>query len=191
MSAIVEAFSLSHAQILDGVTPFQTGTLAQADGYDVYGVNDGSLAPDTGEYQNEGDDVELSYWPWLNHATVTVQAGFLSFPLLATLTGRATSSSSGASGLSYFADLWHEDSINVAPKPMLMRMPSKDHLGVVRTLVIGLYRVTFRPIMFDGPQYKNGLKVTYGGQANYSTVDELGAAFADGKKRVGRLISLI
>lgn len=191
MSAIVEAFSLSHAQILDGATAFQTATLASADGFDVYGVNDGSIDPDVGEYQNEGDDVELSYWPWLNHATINVQAGFLSFPLVATLTGRPISSSSSASGLSYFTDLWHEDSLNVSPKPMILRMPSKDHLGEVRTLVIGLYRVTFKPITFDGPSYKNGLKSNYGGRANYSTVDETGVAFPDGKKRVGRLISLI
>mgnify|MGYP001550950155 FL=1 len=191
MSAIIEAFSLSHAQVLDGSTPFETATLASADEYDIYGVNDGSLDPDVGEYANEGDDVELSYWPWLNHAQVNVKAGFLSFPLLATLTGRPVSSSSGANGLSYFTDLWHEDSMNVAPKPMLLRMPSKDHLGVVRTLVIGLYRVTFKPIMFDGPSYKNGLKVSYGGRANYSTVDESGSPFTDGKKRVGRLISPI
>ena len=191
MSGIVEAFSLSHAQIMDGATPFQTATLANADGYDVFGVDDGSLEPDVGEYDNQGDDVNLSYWAWLNHANVNVKAGYLSFPLISTLTSQPLSSSSSANGISYFADLWHEDSMNIDARPMLLRMPSKDHLGQVRTLVFGLYKVNFKPVTFDGPQFKNGLKVSYGGRATYSTVDELGNPFADGKKRVGRLISLV
>ena len=72
---------------------------------------------------------------------------------------------------------------------MIIRMPSKDHLGAVRYLDIGLYSVSFAPITFDGPQYKDGLKVNYNGQALMSTVDELGATFADSKKRIAKLIS--
>lgn len=298
MSNIVEAFSLSHAQILDGAQSFLEASLAGAtdEALDIYGVNDGSLEPDTDSYDNEGDDAVLSTWEWLNFAEVAVQAGYLSLPLVANMTGQELETTEGgaaqsevqsitvtATGGTYRLtlngetttalafnatasavatalealdsvpagsvvggggpggtgpitltfggplantpiaqiaadgslltgpasdvttevttqgqtatidsvglDLWHEDSMNVARRPMILRMPSKDHLGAVRTLTIGLYTVSFKPITFDGPSYKEGLKVNYGGKALMSTVDERGVAFADGKKRVGRLLS--
>lgn len=187
-SPVVEAFSLTHAQILDGSTAFSAVNLS-AEAFDVYGVNDASLDPDSDSYDNEGDDAVLSTWNWLNKAEVQVQAGYLSFPLIASLTNRALSSSGAGDSIVYEMDLWHEDDFNVARRPMVIRMPSKDKLGAVRYLDIGLYSVSFAPITFDGPQYKDGLKVNYSGQALMSSVNELGAPFADGKKRIGKLIS--
>lgn len=186
-SPIMEAFSLSHAQILDGSTSFKAAVSADAN--DIYGVNSASLEPSTDEYKNEGDNTILSSWGWVNDSTVKVQAGYISFPVIASMTGRSISSSGSGDTQRFEIDLWHEDDMNAASKPMLIRMPSKDKNGVVRTLDIGLYRVAFKPITFDGPQYKDGLKVNYEGVAVYSPNDELGAAFSDGKKRVGKLIS--
>ena len=57
-SPIVEAFSLSHAQILNGATPFASVTTGSSDWGDIFGVNDASLDPDSDSYDNEGDDVE-------------------------------------------------------------------------------------------------------------------------------------
>ena len=188
-STIVEAFSLSHVQILDGSTAFADVTTGSTAWGDVYGVNDASLDPDTDSYDNEGDDVVRSTWNWLNKAELAVQAGYVSFALIANMTGRTISSTGSGDSIVYGIDLWHEDDFNVPRKPMIIRMPSKDHLGAVRYLDIGLYTVSFAPITFDGPQYKDGLKVNYNGQALVSTVDELGAAFSDGKGRVGKLIS--
>lgn len=190
-TARVEAFSLTHAQILDGTETFLAAALAgtTAPDLDIYGVNESSLSPNTDEYENEGDDAVMSTWSWLNYAEVEVQAGYLSFPLIANLTGQAISSSGADADIVFGLDLWHEDSFNVAPKPMIIKMPSKDEDGVVRTLTIGLYKVQFSPITFDGPAYKDGLKVNYNGRALLSPKDEMGAAFADGKKRVGRLLS--
>lgn len=188
-STIVEAFSLSHVQILDGATAFADVTTGSNAWGDVYGVNDASLDPDTDSYDNEGDDVVRSTWNWLNKAELAVQAGYVSFALIANMTGRTISSTGSGDSIVYGIDLWHEDDFNVPRKPMIIRMPSKDHLGAVRYLDIGLYTVSFAPITFDGPQYKDGLKVNYNGQALVSTVDELGAAFSDGKGRVGKLIS--
>lgn len=188
-STIVEAFSLSHVQILDGLTAFADVTTGSTAWGDVYGVNDASLDPDTDSYDNEGDDVVRSTWNWLNKAELAVQAGYVSFALIANMTGRTISSTGSGDSIVYGIDLWHEDDFNVPRKPMIIRMPSKDHLGAVRYLDIGLYTVSFAPITFDGPQYKDGLKVNYNGQALVSTVDELGAAFSDGKGRVGKLIS--
>lgn len=188
-STIVEAFSLSHVQILDGATAFADVTTGSNAWGDVYGVNDASLDPDTDSYDNEGDDVVRSTWNWLNKAELAVQAGYVSFALIANMTGRTISSTGSGDSIVYGIDLWHEDDFNVPRKPMIIRMPSKDHLGAVRYLDIGLYTVSFAPITFDGPQYKDGLKVNYNGQALVSTVNELGAAFSDGKGRVGKLIS--
>lgn len=186
---VFEAFSLTHAQVLDGATAFGDVVTGDASWGDIYGVNSGSLDADTDQFVNEGDDTQLSEWNWVNGADVNVQAGYMSFPLISNLTGQPISSS-GAGNTELFAmDLWHEDSFNVPPRPMILRMPSKDKLGVIRTFDIGLYRVDFRPITFDGPAYKEGLKINYIGRARMSAWDELGATFADGKKRVGRLIS--
>lgn len=189
---VVEAFSLSHAQILDGETTFEEAAAQfnTPEGLDIYGVNEASLDPDTDDYDNEGDDTVLSKWSWLNNAGLEVQAGYLSFPLISSLTGRAISSAGSGSAQSFSMDLWHEDDFNIPAKPALLRMPSKDKLGQVRSLIIGLYRVQFGPITFDGPAYKDGLKVNYNGTALFSPADEEGNAFADGKKRVGRLISM-
>lgn len=188
----VEAFSLSHAQIMNGTDDFLTAALAYATAdqdLDVYGVNDGSLTPNSDDYDNEGDDTVLSTWSWLNYAEVAVQAGYVSFPLIAELTGQTVASSGAGESQSFSVDLWHEDSFNVSPRAMILRMPSKDEDGVVRALTIGLYKVQFAPITFDGPAYKDGLKINYAGRALLSPKDEKGTAFPDGKKRVGRLIS--
>jgi hypothetical protein len=296
-TTVVEAFSIQNAQICDGVSSFLINLAASlAVGLDIYGVNDAGLAADTGNYENQGDNQTLSRWNWLNFATLTVQGGYLSFPLYSTLSGQAmattspsavnevqTMATSGGTGgtftlsfrgattapIAYNAvaatiqtalqalstigagnvtvtggppstapvvftfagtlgnqgvdlivsnitgvtggtggavtrttpgsaadtyygiDLWHEDSMNVTPKPVLLTLPSKDNLGAVCRLVIGLYRVQFGPIGFAGPAYKDGFKVNYEGTALMSTVDELGAPFADGKKRIGRLISIL
>jgi hypothetical protein len=290
---IFEGFSLNHAQILDGTETFEEA-LARTDieGWDIYGVNEAGLDLDTDQYINEGDDAQLSVWNWVNGADVSVQAGYVSLPLIANLTGEEITESGGTSevqtltatgpptagtftltydgeptgtiafnataaairtalgalpnlditditttggpinttpvvvtfdlaegnvpalvvnntGLTggtvavatttpgtggldetiYEMPLWTEDSFNVAPRPMLVTMPSKDNRGRVRLLVIGLYQVQFAPITFDGPQYKEGLKINYGGRATMSAFDETGGAFAGGKKRFGTLVS--
>ena len=187
---VVEGFSLTHAEILDGTKTFLEAVAATAtNAYDVYGVNDASLTPNVSSWANNGDDAKLSEWAWLEDAAIAVQAGYVSFPLIATLTGQTVSSSGAGATQLFGVDLWHEDSFNVAPKPMLLKMPSKDADGVVRILTIGLYKVQFKPITFDGPKFKDGLKVNYAGTALLSPKDEKGVAFADGKKRVGRILS--
>lgn len=179
----VEGFSITHAAILDGTTG-----LEEALG-DIYGVRSGSLAVDTGNYDNTGDDFVLSSWYWLNFATVTVQAGYVPFDVIALLSG-STITSSGSSPNDYYSlPLWEEASLNQPPRPMLIRVPARDKLGVVRTLDFILYRVQFSPFSFDGPSYKSGLLLNYSGRATISTVDETGAALGSGKRAVGRLLN--
>lgn len=188
---IVEGFSLSHAQIMSGSQTFEEAAelLATPDNLDIYGVNEASLDPSSDSYDNEGDDTVLSRWSWLNNAELSVQAGYISFPLIAEMTGRQIKSTGSGADQAFSIDLWHEDDFNVAPRPVLLRMPSKDKDGVVRSLIFGLYRVQFSPVTFTGPQYKDGLKINYDGVALFSPSDEKGVAFPDGKKRIGRLIS--
>lgn len=186
-----EAFSVSHAQILASSQTFlEALATAALDNEDIYGVNEASLEPDTDSYDNEGDDVILSTWNWLNKADLTVQAGYMSFPLIAELTGQTISSSSVNGKTTFGLDLWHEDAMNMPPRPAIIVMPSKDKAGNRADFVIGLYKVSFKPIQFDGPAYKDGMKVNYDGTALYSDVDEKGVKFPDGKKRVGRLLSI-
>jgi hypothetical protein len=70
---------------------------------------------------------------------------------------------------------------------VLIRVPSKDSLGAVRTMDIILYRVQFQPIAFDGPNYKDGLVLNYTGRAVLSTVDETGDDLTE--RAIGRLVN--
>ena len=185
----VEGFSLSHAAILDGETGAE-----EVDG-DIYGVRTATLEPDTDDFDNEGDDTVLSTWQWMNYATVTVEAGYIPFSTVALLSGETLVSSGSAPNDHYSIQMWTDRSMNVSPKPMLIRVPSKDSLGAVRTLEFVLYRVQFGPIMFDGPQYKDGLTVSYEGKALLSLYNEAGVLLSTayglpvGTRAAGRLIS--
>lgn len=182
-TTIVEGFSISHAAILDGVTP---GELVNGD---IYGVRDGSLEPDFDSYDNTGDDTVLSVWMWLNYATVNVQAGYIPFSLIGTLTGETVSSSGTGSTTHYSLPLWTLASMNVQTRPMLLRIPSKDSNGLVRRIDFVLYKVQFQPISFQGPTYKDGLLLNYTGRALMSSVNEAGGSLGANVKAVGRIVS--
>jgi hypothetical protein len=186
-----EIFSVEHAQILDGATTFLAAATAPLapDNLDIYGVRESTLSPNTDDYENTGDDVSLSYWQWLNFADLSVTSGYLSLPLLSEMSGRPISSQGSGAGKVFGYDLWHEDDVNVAPRPMIVRCPSRDEDGNPRTATIGLYKVQFGVLSFDGLAYKSGATFTYAARALKSRKDELGVAFADGKRRVGKLIS--
>lgn len=292
----VEGFSVSHAQILTAGQSFlQALGQAAAVGEDIYGVAEAGLDPDLGSYDNEGDDSIMSTWDWINKADLKVKAGYVSFPLIASITNRPIDTITASAGTSevqtlhgtatggtftvtfrgqttaaipynetaanigtairalstvgagnlvaaggplgtadvtltfsgalassaietltigatsltggtvtvatttegtpgnkagFGIDLWHEDAVASQPRPMIIKMPSKDENGVPADFVIGLYKVQFKPFTFDGPSYRDGLKVNYDGTALGSVNDELGAPFADGKKRFGRLLAI-
>lgn len=197
-SPIFEGFSVSHAQILNGSESFTEAlTRTNVEGWDVYGVSEASVEPDTDNYDNEGDDAVLSKWNWLNFVELNVQAGYVSFPLISTMTGAPVKSTAGnGGGTTYSMDLWAETMFNVQPRPMLIRMASRDKMGAPGSLILGFYRVNFAPITFEGPSYKEGLKVNYNGQAVLSQWDELGAAHTDTDetgatvKKVGQIIAM-
>jgi hypothetical protein len=178
-TTIVEGFSLSHCAILDGTT--------QAELADIYGVREASLDVDTDSYDNTGDDTIMSTWSWFNFATLTVQAGYVPFGVVALLSGATLTSSGAAPGDYYNLPLWNEGSLNTPTRPVLIRVPSKDSAGLSRTLDIVLYRVQFDPISFDGPSYKDGLILNYSGKALMSSKDEVGATLTE--KSIGRLVS--
>lgn len=187
-STIVEGFSLSHAAILDGTTGAE-----HVDG-DIYGIRSGSIELDTDSYDNTGDDAILSTWYWFNKATLTVQSGYVPFKTIALLSGSKLTSSGSAPNDVYSLPLWEERGLNTTARPVLIRVPSKDHDGVLRTLDFVLYKVQFQPITFDGPTYKDGLLLNYTGTALMSTKDEKGNPVLDSQtglptKAIGRLIS--
>jgi hypothetical protein len=185
----VEGFSLSHAAILDGTTGAE-----HVDG-DIYGVNEATLEPDTDTYDNEGDDFVLSTWGWLNYASLEVKGGYIPFKLITLLSGEATTSS-GVAPNDYFTQLlWTDRSLNVAPRPVLIRIPSKDADGAVRSLEFVLFKVQFDPIKFEGPTYKDGLKINYSGRALPSLNNEAGVLLSTaygvpvGTRAVARMVS--
>ena len=188
-SKTVEAFSISHAAILDGSTGIE-----EAVGGDIFGVRSGSLELDSDSYDNTGDDSILSTWYWANKVNVTVQGGYIPFETLSLISGSVITSSGSGANESFRLPLWEENTMNTAPRPMLVRCPSKTKEGEVRLLDFVLYKVQFQPFSFDGPSYKEGLLLNYNGSALFSDVDETGAQVLDSRtnqptKRVGHLLS--
>jgi hypothetical protein len=178
-----EGFSLSHAAILNPGT--------RAENQTIYGVRNGTISTDQGNFENTGDDVVLSEHFWINFANVTIEAGFVPFSTLALITG-TTVTSSGAAGSDYYAlPLWTINSMNQPALPMAIRVPAKDSIGQVRTLDFVLYNVQFQPFNFTGPSYKTGLSCSIAGRALFSSTDESGTTtFTDGQgKRIGRLVA--
>lgn len=187
-SPIVEGFSLSHAAILDGSTG-----LEETFG-DIYGIRSGSLELDQDSYDNTGDDAILSTWYWANKVNVTVQGGYIPFNTLALISGSLVTSSGAGVSETFSLPLWEENTMNTEPRPMLIRVPSKDRDGAVRLLDFILFRVQFQPFSFDGPSYKEGLLLNYNGSALFSDTDEAGNPVLDSRtgqptKAVGRLLS--
>lgn len=187
-SPIVEGFSLSHAAILDGSTGLEE------EFGDIYGIRSGSLELDQDSYDNTGDDTILSTWYWANKVNVTVQGGYIPFRTLALLSGSVVTSSGSGASETFSLPLWEENSINTQPRPMLIRVPSKDKDGLVRVLDFILFKVQFQPFSFDGPSYKEGLLLNYNGSALFSDTDEAGNPVLDSRtgqptKAVGRLVS--
>lgn len=186
--SVFEGFSLTHAAILDGTTG------AEEVNGDIYGVNSASLELDTDSFDNTGDDAVLSTWDWFNKATLSVQSGYVSMKTIQLMTGSAITSSGAAPADYYSQPLWEERNQNTTPRPVLIRIPSKDVDGVLRTIDFVLYKVQFAPISFDGPAYKDGLKINYTGTALMSRKDEKGQPVLDSvsglpSRAIGRIVS--
>ncbi len=180
-STVVEGFSLTHAAILNGTTG------AEEAAGDIYGVRTGTIAVDTGNYDNTGDDAVLSSWFWFNFATVTVQAGYIPFDTMALLSGSTVTTTGTDPTDEHSIPLYEETSLNQPSRPMLVRVPGKDKDGLIRTLDFVLYKVQFGPISFDGPAYKSGLLLNYSGRAVMADKDETGTALA--RRAIGRIIN--
>ncbi len=187
-NSTVEGFSLSHAAILNGSTG-----LEETFG-DIYGIRSGSLELDQDSYDNTGDDAILSTWNWANKVNLTVQSGYVPFDTIALLTGSQVTSSGSGPTQTFSLPLWEERQMNTQPRPMLVRIPSKDKTGAARVLDFILYKVQFQPMSFDGPAYKEGLLLNYNGSALFSDTDEAGNPVLDSvtgepTKAIGRLFS--
>jgi hypothetical protein len=184
-----EGFSLSHAAILDNPATLGGGGTG-AEVATLYGVRNGTLATDSGNFENTGDDFVLSEWFWFNFANLTIESGFLTFNTISTITGTAISSSAGVSDNYFGLPLWTWNSLNQVTRPVALRVPSRDSNGNIRTLDFILYRVQFQPFNFTGPSYKNGLTVSLAGRALMSLVDEHGNALPSSYPRsLGRIVN--
>lgn len=176
-----EGFSLSHAAIL------APGTGAES--AQIYGVRNGTLATDSGNFENTGDDIVQSEWFWFNFATITCEAGYIPFSTIALLTGTTITSSGTAPNDWYALPLWTDTALNQAPVSMVVRVPSKDNSGAVRTLDFVLYKVQMQPFNFTGPTYKTGMTCSFVGRALLTYYNELGVQVSTTRRSIGRLIS--
>jgi hypothetical protein len=187
---VFEGFSLSHAAILDASSTSISGTGTGAESQTLYGCRNGTLATDSGTYDNTGDDLVLSEWFWFNFANLTIESGFVTFPTLAQVTGTVISSSGPSPNDYYGLPLWVYSSLNQITRPVALRVPSRDSQGAVRTMDFILYRVQFMPFNFTGPSYKNGLTVSLAGRALMSLYDERGNALPSNYPRsLGRIVN--
>lgn len=182
-----EAFSVSHAAVLDGEE-----SAAQTD---IYGVREGSLEVDTGNYDNTGDDAVLSSWEWFNFANITVTSGYIGFSLLSRLTGSTVNSNSSGDADDWNILLWEDRSLNVRPAPMLIRCPSKDSDGVPRDMFVVLFKVQFGPLRFQGPSYREGTAFSFAGKGLMSDKDEKGVPLGTREngepiKSIGRIVNV-
>jgi len=177
-----EAFSITHAAILDGATG-----LEEADG-DIYGVREASITPDSGEYDNTGDDKIMSTWKWFNKATIAIVSGYVPLKMLALITGATLSSSGSGDSQRFDLPLWELQGDNQIARPLLLKMEAKDSAGVLRYFQFIFYKCTYKPLGFDGPRYKDGLGINYEATALMSTVDEAGVSLA--YEAVGRMMAI-
>ncbi len=181
VTKILEAFSVTHAVILDG----ETG--AEEVNGDIYGVENASITPDLGSYDNMGDDIIRSTWKWFNKATIAIQAGYLPFDLIALIYGSTVSSSGSGATLRHELPLWEKQGENVTTRPLLIRCEAKDNAKNIRLFEFIFYSCQFAPLSFTGPAYKDGLKINYSADVLMSTTNETGATLEF--EAVGRLIS--
>lgn len=173
-----EAFSLSAASILNP----GTGADSQA----IYGVRTGTISANISQYDNTGNDRVLSRWVWSDYATVTIEAGFVSWAMYALINGVTIGSSGTAPSDFYSMPLWDLSSLNQPTLPMRLRSTAKDTNSKQLTMDIILYKVQFNPINFTGPAYKTGLNFNASGTALYSSADEAGNTLTN--PTIGRVV---
>ena len=176
----VTSFSLSHVGILNGTTAAEVA--------DLYGVNEGSLDVESDSYERQGDDKILSTTRWLTKGTVSFKTNYLPLDMMALLYG--TPAVSSATG--YSMQLWTEKAMNIAPRPVVVQAPGEDHDGKPLLFKIILYKVKFGQINFEQfMSYKEGLAVSFEGDALLAEKDELGAAFTDDLgARIGKIVTV-
>ena len=142
----------------------------------VYGVNNGTISTDQGNFENTGDDVVLSEHFWINFANITIAEGYIPFSTIALITG-TMSPVPAQLGRTTTRSRCGPCSMNQPTLPMAIRVPAKDSRGQIRTLDFVLYAVQFQPFNFTGPSYKTGLTCSIAGRALFSAVgrDQRGA----------------
>lgn len=173
ISPIFEGFSVTHAAILDGTTGLEE------EFGDIYGVRSGSVDADLDSYDNTGDDGILSTWNWLNKANINITSGYVPFKTISLMTGSKITSSGTGSDEIFELPLWEDRQMNTTPRPMRIRIPSKDKAGVPRIMDFIFYKVQFQPISFDGPTYKEGMVFNYSGSGLKSDTDHMGNPVLD------------
>jgi hypothetical protein len=198
ITEIFEGFSFTHASLLGG-----TGSLYGAGNYGaglygtgqagtesavLYAARTATIEQAVSEIPSMADDIAIGVWDVLADATLTVEAGFISFDALAAITGLPASSSGAAPGDYYALPLWELPAANVTALPVLLRANGRDSLARTREIDLLLYQVQLTWLQITGPAYKNGVGASYAGKIIPSTTDEQGT-YLGGRLEFGRVIA--
>lgn len=160
-AVFLEGFSISHAAILDGET-----TAEEAAKRDFYGVQSASVSANEESFEEVSNDIVIGSWNSISSINIEVSSGFMSLSIFDRFSFEDKKPLS--------LDLWNPSAINPAHVPILFRIPSRNQNGVYFNFDIVLFNVKLKPYSLDSLSYKEGLKVSYKGQAFLSDVDEVG-----------------
>jgi hypothetical protein len=176
-----EGFSLDRVSALSGSTGAESAQL--------YAAQQITFSPDLTITDLMADDEEYGSWYMLNRVQLTVVNGYLSFAVIAQLSGTAVASSFGGQSPDWYYGLpmWTQYQHNQPSVPLALRMASRDVNGKTRTLTFVLYKVQLSVLDFTGTVYKNGLQVNYQGTVLFSSYDERGNALSG--PEMGRIVS--
>jgi hypothetical protein len=132
----------------------------------------------------------LTYDPHYNYSSnsPTAECGLVAV-FSSGITGSPPSGTGGSQGAGGSAGAIPMFRQHVVPQfPLILRASAKDAAGNLRTIQFVAYACQFSPIVFDGPQYKNGLTVSYNATLLLSSVDEGGNTLPD--RAYGRLMTM-
>lgn len=160
-AVFLEGFSITHAAILDGET-----SADEAAKRDFYGVQSASVSANAESYEEKSNDIVIGTWNDISSIEIEVNSGFMSLSIFDRFSIEDTKP--------LLLDLWNPSAINPVHVPILFRIPSRNQNGVYFNFDIVLFNVKLKPYSIDSLSYKEGLRVSYKGQAFLSDVNEVG-----------------
>lgn len=166
----VEGFSISHVQILDP-------SVVESDTFsgDMYGVRSAAIKANVDTVEEMSNDIAISSWSNISTLDIEVEAGYISFQMMARLNWHpATIEGLAPRTVREKVALYPNGFRNTGYVSMAFRLPARDEFGNPMYMDFMLYKVKMQPIEFGDIKYKTGMSVNYAAKAFLSTTDEDG-----------------